>query len=116
MSGRHLGQLVFQKEKSEADKPEFLKSFEGSSQKLSNHRRRQPKVPVWPSELYHATMASLAQPALPPLPEMHASKVLTFLSVASAFSLRHLCFHHSFCQERLPLLPPVPALYTHAKL
>ena len=29
------------------------KAFDGSSQKPSNHRRTKPKLPPWPSELYH---------------------------------------------------------------
>lgn len=59
MSGCHFGPLVFQKEKPETDKLEFLKSFWWFLQKPSNHRSKyHPPSPqnsiIWPCCLHSA--------------------------------------------------------------
>ena len=77
------------------------KVSEGSSQKLSNHRRRQPKVPRLALGILSCNPTSLVQPGLPLLWDAN-SKVLTFPELG-------LCFPTS-APLLLPfLLPRMPS-------
>lgn len=97
MSGCHFGPLVFQKEKPETDKPEFLESFWWFLPEAIKPRKNKAQTPspgpqnsiIWPHISIPACSPTLHVLALWDAARQGYSH---FLSMVCAFSPLHLCF------------------------